>query len=457
MTCLNKKLTLLIFALIFEALLYTAGSCEEAQRPKEFKLTLKEAILTAFNNNKDIKRQEQDLYVSSASIVDARSNFIPKANLQAAYKHNDSVISLNTPTAKKDIGVAAGYKNDNLIGVTIDETISNGGANIANYNQAKLGLKVSEETLRAKKLDVEFETKRLYYGLLLAYETERIAKDLVGQAISHYEDVESKFGQGTSSRFDLLQSKVQISKLMPELVKASNNIDLIKVELVKLLGLKMRDSVEAGEHLAYSLIDIREEEFLKEAYLNKPEMILDSLGVDINKWSIQMAKAGWRPQVNASAGYLYRSNDIGDMLNSRHNNWSAGFSVTIPIFDAWSTKAKVDEAKAKYAQAILKKEDLSDQICVDVRSACLDLKEAKTIIDSQKDNISEAKEALRISIVRYDNGVGTNLDVLDSQVSLAQVEQNLAEGIYDYLMAGAYLDRTRGRSFLGEEKNEKKI
>jgi outer membrane protein TolC len=89
---------------------------------------------------------------------------------------------------------------------------------------------------------------------------------------------------------------------------------------------------------------------------------------------------------------------------------------------------------------------------VDIRQACLDLNEAKALIDSQKDNIEEAREALRISIVSYDNGVGTNLDVLDSQVSLAQVQQNLFQGIYDYLMAGAFLDRTRGKSYIVEAK-----
>ncbi|MDD5655225.1 MAG: TolC family protein, partial [Candidatus Omnitrophica bacterium] len=41
-----------------------------------------------------------------------------------------------------------------------------------------------------------------------------------------------------------------------------------------------------------------------------------------------------------------------------------------------------------------------------------------------------------------------NLDVLDAQVSLAQIQRNLASGIYDYLMAQAFLDRSIGRSVL---------
>ncbi len=62
-------------------------------------------------------------------------------------------------------------------------------------------------------------------------------------------------------------------------------------------------------------------------------------------------------------------------------------------------------------------------------------------------NAAEAKEALKISYISYDNGVGINLDVIDSQVALGQVEKNLASGMYDYLLAQAYLDRTMGREY----------
>jgi len=420
------------------------GYCQE----KNTSLSLKEAIDIAYKNNKDIQIQEKEIEASRAQILGAYGKFLPKLNATAGYTHNGIVLSISSATnSKKDIGVLTGYKNDNLLGISIDESLYNGGLDIANLRQAELGLNVSIETLIATKLDVELETKRLYYGLLLAYETERIAQELVDQAESHYEDVKNKFAQGTSSKFDLLQSKVQVSKLMPELIKAKNSVQLITADLRKLLGLKMQESIKLTGELAYFLIEIKEEDFLKQAYLSKPEMILKSLGVDITKWSIQAARAGWRPQISADLGYSYRSNNWLNMFNNRHSNWNAGVTVTIPIFDAFSTKAKVDEAKVRYAQVKLEKDDLIDQIAVDIKRACLDLRQAESIINSQKDNIEEAREALKIAEISYDNGEGTNLDVLDALVSLSQVEKNLSEAIYDYIMATAFLDRTMGYAY----------
>jgi outer membrane protein TolC len=163
---------------------------------------------------------------------------------------------------------------------------------------------------------------------------------------------------------------------------------------------------------------------------------------------MEMARSGNKPQINAQIGTNYRSNDVGDMINTRHNNWQAGIAVSIPIFDGFSTKAKVDAAKARYTGAKLQKDNLGEEIAVDIRKACLDLQKAQSVIDSQRDSVGEAKEALKIAEVRFDNGEGTNLDVLDAQVSLSQVEKNLSEGIFDYLMAGAYLDQTMGKSMV---------
>jgi outer membrane protein TolC len=296
-------------------------------------------------------------------------------------------------------------------------------------------------------LEIEFEAKRLYYGLLLAYETLRITKYLLDQAEAHYENVKAKFEQGTSSKFDVLQSKVQVSLLVPQYVNAQKSIEMISADIKKLLYINIQDKFEATERLSYETIDVRELAFLNEAYSNNPQMKLRILGVDLKKWAIEEAKSGWYPNINATTDYMYRSDNLSNMFNTRHNNINFGVSGTVSIFDGMSTLAKVNEARARYAQEILGKENIIEQIARDIKQGCLDLKEAHAIILAQKDNLEEAKEALRISYISYDNGVGINLDVIDSQTALGQVEKNLVSGIYDYLVAQSYLDRTMGREY----------
>ncbi|MFH1189741.1 MAG: TolC family protein [Candidatus Omnitrophota bacterium] len=453
---MSKKILLVSMALLSGALSGPIGSadCDEIANPAAVRtLTLKDSISTAIINNRSIQTQEEQIDYAKAQVMYAKSAFLPQVGLAYDYTLNESVPSTGQlfSGSKKDPGVYFGYKNNNLLTLSAKESIYNGGADIAGLKQARLGLKVQEETLRAAKLDIEFETRRLFYGLLLGYENLRIARDLVDQAAAHYEHTKNMFDQGTASKFDVLQSKVQVSKLMPQLISARNAIDLIMVDFKKLLVIDLSKPIAVDGKLAYKLIDIKEGEFLAEAYSRNPQMILKLLGIDINKWAIEYAKAGWLPQISAGANYIFQSNNAASMIEYRHSLWNIGVQASIALFDGFATKAKVDEAKAQYNQARIAKEDVTDQIAVDIKQACLNLKESKTVIDSQRDSIVEASEALRLANVRFDNGVGINLDVLDAQTSLAQVEQNLAQGIYDYLMAKAQVNRVTGRLYSGEE------
>lgn len=418
----------------------------EAPSPAAKTLKIKDAVDFAFLNNKSVQIQKEEIEYAKANIQSAQSAFFPHVDTELGYTFKDAV----PPTyallgGRKDQRSFTGYQNDNLFTLGVKQIVYNGGTNIGTLEQARLNLKVEQETLRATKLEVEFETKRLFYGVLLAYETLRIAQDLVDQARAHYEEVRKKFDQGTASRFDALQSKTHVARLIPQLVRAESSVELLTAEFKKLLSIDLKNEVSLVGELKTPYIEIKEDDFLQETYRRNPYMILRLLGLDINKVAIDLAKAAWYPQINASANLVGQSNSLGNILNSFHNNWDVGIRGSMDVFDGFATKAKVDEAKAKYNQAELHKENTAEQLAVDIKDACLNLVKAKAVIESQEAAIVEAKEALRLSEVRYDNGVGINLDVFDAEVALAQVEQQFAEGVYDYIMANAQLDRTMGK------------
>lgn len=449
---LFKKSASYILALFLSfALLSLPSYCEElpVEKKEALSLSLDDTINMALANNRDIKIQEEEIAFAKANITSAQSNFFPQASIGYGFTYNDAVATTTAlPHNRKDTRIYTGYKSNNQLALSGSQMIYDGGASIASLKEARVRLKIQAETLAARRLDIEFEAKRLFYGLLLAYETLRINQDLVDQAKAHYENVRNKFEQGTSSRFDALQSKVQVSKFIPPLVQAQNSIEIISNDLKKLLYLDIGCTIKLKESLRYIPIDVNLEEFLNEAYKNSPQMRLKILGVDLEKWAIEFAKSGWYPNINATGNYLYTSDKMVDMINPRHDNWNLGISASFSIFDGMSTLAKVRAARARYSQAVLSKENIIEQIAVDVRRGCLDLKEAHAIILSQKDSLAEAKDALNISYIGYDNGVMINLDVIDAQVSLSQVEKSLAGGIYDYLMAEAYLDKVMGREYL---------
>ena len=418
-------------------------------------LSVLDAVSLAYKHNKNILVQERAVMAAKADLIKARSEFLPKLNLEAGYTHRDAVMKLSSQSAgSKDPGVFLGYEDEKRVAVSIEQSVFRSGANIANLKKAEILLKIQQEKLCGLKLAVEFETKRLYYGILLAEETHRIAVELLAQARSHYNIVKEKFAQGACSKFDLLQSKVQVSKIIPQVVRAENEKALLILEFKRLVGISSADRIVFEDSLTYSPITVNEELLLNTAYAKRPELLIKRYEIELGKKSIVLAKASGRAHIDAFLNYSYRSATVGDLFDDSHNNWFTGFVVSLPLFDGFSAKAKTDVAKIKYEQAELQSKDMEDEVAVQVHKALLELSEARAIIESQQDCLKEAKEAVRIAEARYSNGEGRNLDVLDAQVSLSQIENNLSQAIYDYIIAEAYLNRVVGVCLLKEGKNE---
>ena len=147
-------------SLFFTPLLFSTEISNSARE-----LSLKDSINISFLNNKTIQIQEEGLDIAKAGILGAKSAFWPKLSATYGYTLNGAdldfrQLALQGGGSKKDPGIFTGYLNDNRVGLSVDESVYNGGADIAVLKESRLDLKVQEETLRARKLDVAFEAKR---------------------------------------------------------------------------------------------------------------------------------------------------------------------------------------------------------------------------------------------------------------------------------------------------------
>ncbi len=416
-------------------------------------LSLRKAVALALERNRDILVMEKEIETARARILGARGQYMPRVDIYGSYTQRDAVMDIGLPQGsdgRKDFGVFAGYEDEKRAGISLVQQLFN-PAIPANLERAKIDLKIQEESLNSLKLDVEFDVSRLYHGMLLAHEKERIARDLLEQAESHHDVVKNKYDEGTVSEFDLLQSKVQVSRVKPDLVRAENERESLTADFRKVTGLGAWQDLMLPDDLKYAPTDMGEKQFLEIAYEKKPEFLIKTLAIKAEKQNIRAAKASGRPRVYANIDYYYVSDDLGDMFNSEHNNWNAGLTVSIPLFDGFQARAKVEEAQARRVQARLRREDVDEAVALEVKKGVLALRQAKSIIESQEEAVLVAEKALKIATARYASGAGTNLDVLDAQISRSIIENNLKQAVHDYIVAEARMNKIIGISLFEED------
>jgi outer membrane protein TolC len=122
--------------------------------------------------------------------------------------------------------------------------------------------------------------------------------------------------------------------------------------------------------------------------------------------------------------------DVSGTPSSNSGAWSATLSMTLSLFDGGITREKIREAELRLAQLRVQESRSRQQIELEVRQAWIGVEQAAAELIVAAKAVEQAREAARIAVVRYDAGLGTVLEVLSAQATLAQTESSLASARY---------------------------
>ena len=73
------------------------------------------------------------------------------------------------------------------------------------------------------------------------------------------------------------------------------------------------------------------------------------------------------------------------------------------------------------------------------------MSDAKKRIEGQEKYLGQAQKAVQIAQTRFKSGVGTQLELMDTQVAMTRTQTNYAQAIYDFLVARAEWENAVGQ------------
>jgi outer membrane protein TolC len=138
--------------------------------------------------------------------------------------------------------------------------------------------------------------------------------------------------------------------------------------------------------------------------------------------------------------------DEGNVFERRWDrSLSSYLELSVPIFDSWKTPSRVKQAKIDYSQSVLQEEAIRKAMILDLEQSYGRYIEARENLSAQGNAVELAKRGLSIAGVRFENGVGTQLEVSDARLQLQIAEINKATAFYDLAVSYAKLMRALGR------------
>jgi len=414
---------------------------------EKLKLTLEQSVDLALKQNPQYLATTKKVDAARSGVREAVSAFFPSLNGQGMKTLDEKVMELEFPSmvpGEPPQRVEIDFTRDYQFTMSLSIPIFTGGQLVSGYKQADYNLRSSKQELKQSRQSTVFNTKRAFYGILLAEDFVKVSQEAVKDAEDFYKNVKVQYEVGVASQFDLLRSEVRLANLKPQLIRAKNSLEIAKLNLKTILGIDLSREIEIKGKMEYKPVKIDLDECIAKALKNRPELKQLTFQEGIAQQGLNMARASGLPSVAVSGQYNYWA----DKFNFKNDNWQNYYSLNlvlnIPIFNGLSSSAKIAKSRAMIKELELNQQGLVERLEFEVRQAVLKINEAAQALLSQEKNVEQAQESLRIAELNYNEGLVTILDVQQAQTALAQAKTNYSQALYDYVVARAELDKAIG-------------
>lgn len=290
--------------------------------------------------------------------------------------------------------------------------------------------------------EVALSAKNTFFTVLRAQSQVAVDQEQVTAAQENVRIATARFNAGAVAQFDVLTAQTNLTNLQQLLSTARNNLALAQANLNNLLGLAPTAPVTLQEPLLPPLDQsVNLPQSTRTALTRRPELREADNNVVIAQKLIKIAGGTLKPTLGLSVGANYNGYVSS---GSPHETIDLAVDLGIPLYDGGATAARVRSAQVDLDTQVTTRAQLRQNVSLEVLQASLNVSDAQTRSASAGQGVTQAQEALRLANVRYQNGIGTQLDVTNAQAQLATARTNLAGAQYDYQTALAQLTRAEG-------------
>lgn len=421
--------------------------------------SLREAVDYAVKNHVNIRNAQLDILNAEARVNEIKGIGLPQINSNFGYTNNLIIqkvfIPARTfdPTAAEGDVIAAefGVRNAGQAGIGLSQILFD-GSYLLGLKAADVYKELSKKALVQTKQQSAENVMKAYYSILVNEERLKLLNLNVGRLDSLLRDTKALNAQGFVEKIDVQRLEVQRSNLKIEMQNVERLQELSYYLLKFQMGKKINDIVVLTDKLA----DINVSELLPEnevdlKYTNRIEYSILQTQDRLAQLDLKNQKSAYLPKVILTGNYNYSSGrpQFFDLVTKPwFNAASLGLAVQVPIFDGFQRKNRIIQSQNSLQKVKNGYELLENSIDLQVKQGQITLKNAYETLQEQKANMDLAQEIVRVSKIKYKEGVGSNLEVVTAEISYKEAQTNYFTTFYNALIAKVDLDKALGKLYV---------
>ena len=418
-------------------------------------LSLDECLQMALSNNENLKNSILEENVSKMTSREYLSVGFPQIQFETGLKYNFEIqkslidISKFMPGVPEgtEQEVSFGQKYDGIMDLGINQMIFN-GSYFVGLAASKALIELSEKQTVRTKVDIIESVNKAYYVVLNTKERLSLVNSNLDRIESLLNDTEILYENGFVEKLDVDRIKVSFNNLNAEKIKAERLYDLSLSVLKFQIGFPVNDKLSVKGSIEDVILSVNEYDIQSFDYSDRIEHSILNTNKRLKSYDLKNNRSQFLPQIYANLSYGYNTSSSEYDLFFNSNRWknygTVGLQVIVPIFDGFNKRSKINRSKIVVQQVENQIKFLERSIDLQINQNYIELKNAIESLNISKDNLVLANEVYNVSEKKYKEGVGSNLEVLDSNNALKTAQTNYYNAYYQAIISKINLEKTLG-------------
>ena len=286
-----------------------------------------------------------------------------------------------------------------------------------------------------------------YYGVVTAQRRLVNAQRSLDEA-RNFEDITRKQEQGgEAARADVVKAQLTRTQRERELTEAMSNVEKSRLALAVIIFEDFNQAFTVLDDLQVAAPVTTVPEIQQQAIANSPDLRAAQSSIQQASHAITAARAGYLPTFNIDYFYGIDAHQYAVRDPEGHRNLGnvVQGTITIPVWNWGATGSKIRQAQLQRQQAELDLRFAQRQIAANTNTFYQEAQIARVQIESLRTSASLAEESLRLTLLRYQAGEATALEVVDSQSTAADARNAYDDGLARYRLAQGNIEILTGR------------
>lgn len=415
-----------------------------AVRAETTRLSLKDAIRLALENNNRIKAAKYSSQAVQQGIESANSRYLPAVTFEETAAISNSPSSAFMMKLDEGRFNPADFANPDLVNhpsarhdfktaVSIQQALF--VPSLSSLKDiATLDAQKSEIELEAARQSIAFQVFYTYLEVQKADARLRATGNAVTDARENMRLATVRTASGVGLRSDELRSRTHLSSVEQQQITANNNLTLARMKLVQLLGVSDDTTYEISGFSDHISVPTISEQVIGEALLNRVEIRQSLADVDKAHAKLRLADSEFLPTVGAFASYQLNAKDAP--FSSDNDAWTAGISLKWSIFDGFRRNSERRSALSGQSSLREMLESTTKEVKYQLKESYVRRDETGKRLEVVRHSVLDAEETVRLLSKRYENSLATMVELLDAQTVLNQARADLIESEAGHALAG---------------------